>query len=128
MFTLVAATIMMTLGILTIPAFADKCSKNDDKNCNSTQRDQKVSAKNDCNIQNHNHDKSHDNTNLNTQDGLSCVTEAANKHDVSSGLLESDNSATAELSTSSMGNGSQTSSVGNETQASGQTQTFALPM
>jgi hypothetical protein len=126
MFTIVAASIVMTLGILTIPAFADKCDKNEDRNCNHSEKDQKLSATNDCNIKNHNHDKSHDNTNLNTNDGLSCISDLANKNDVSSGL--SDNTSTAELKTSSVGNGSQTTSSGNETQSSGETQTFALPM
>lgn len=126
MFTIVAASIIMTLGILTIPAFADKCDKNEDRNCNNSEKDQKLSATNDCNIKNHNHDKSHDNTNLNTDDGLSCISDLANKNDVSSGLLESDNAA--ELKTSSVGNESQTTISGNETQSSGGTQTFALPM
>jgi hypothetical protein len=124
MFTIVAASIMMTLGILTIPAFADKCDKNEDRNCNSSVKDQKLSATNDCNIKNHNHDKSHDNINLNTNDGLSCISDLANENDVSSGLSAS----TAKLKTSSIGNESQTTSSGNETQSSGETQTFALPM
>jgi hypothetical protein len=128
MFTIVAASIIMTLGILTIPAFADKCDKNEDRNCNNSEKDQKLSATNDCNIKNHNHDKSHDNTNLNTDDGLSCISDLANKNDVSSGLLESDNTSTAQLKTSSVGNESQTTISGNETQSSGGTQTFALPM
>ncbi|MGA9910481.1 MAG: hypothetical protein WBP84_09770 [Nitrososphaeraceae archaeon] len=88
MFTIVAASIIMTLGILTIPAFADKCDKNEDRNCNNSEKDQKLSATNDCNIKNHNHDKSHDNPNLNTDDGLCCISDLANKNDVSSGLLE----------------------------------------
>ena len=128
MFTIVAASIIMTLGILTIPAFADKCDKNEDRNCNNSDKDQKLSATNDCNIKNHNHDKSHDNTNLNTDDGLSCISDLANKNDVSSGLLESDSASTEELKTSSVGNESQTTISGNETQSSGETQTFALPM
>ncbi|MGA7141107.1 MAG: hypothetical protein WBX29_03780 [Nitrososphaeraceae archaeon] len=128
MFTIVTASIVMTLGILTIPAFADKCDKNEDRNCNSSHKDQKLSATNDCNIKNHNHDKSHDNTNLNTDDGLSCISDLANKNDVSSGLLESDSASTAELKTSSVGNESQTTISGNETQSAGETQTFALPM
>jgi hypothetical protein len=128
MFTIVAASIIMTLGILTIPAFADKCDKNEDRNCNNSDKDQKLSATNDCNIKNHNHDKSHDNTNLNTDDGLSCISDLANKNDVSSGLLESASASTAELKTSSVGNESQTTISGNETQSSGETQTFALPM
>jgi hypothetical protein len=128
MFTIVAASIIMTLGILTIPAFADKCDKNEDRNCNNSDKDQKLSATNDCNIKNHNHDKSHDNTNLNTDDGLSCISDLANKNDVSSDLLESDSASTAELKTSSVGNESQTTISGNETQSSGETQTFALPM
>jgi hypothetical protein len=128
MFTIVAASIIMTLGILTIPAFADKCDKNEDRNCNNSEKDQKLSATNDCNIKNHNHDKSQDNTNLNTDDGLSCISDLANKNDVSSGLLESDDASTAELKTSSVANESQTTISGNETQSSGETQTFALPM
>ena len=128
MFAIVAASIIMTLGILTIPAFADKCDKNEDRNCNHSEKDQKLSATNDCNIKNHNHDKSHDNTNLNTDDGLSCISDLANKNDVSSGLLESASASTAELKTSSVGNESQTTISGNETQSSGETQTFALPM
>lgn len=128
MFTIVAASIIMTLGILTIPAFADKCDKNEDRNCNNSEKDQKLSATNDCNIKNHNHDKSHDNTNLNTDDGLSCISDLANKNDVSSGLLESDDASTAELKTSSVANESQTTISGNDTQSSGETQTFALPM
>jgi hypothetical protein len=128
MFTIVAASIIMTLGILTIPAFADKCDKNEDRNCNNSEKDQKLSATNDCNIKNHNHDKSHDNTNLNTDDGLSCISDLANKNDVSSGLLESDNASNEELKTSSAGNESQTTISGNETQSSGETQTFALPI
>jgi hypothetical protein len=128
MFTIVAASIMMTLGILTIPAFADKCDKNEDRNCNNSEKDQKLSATNDCNIKNHNHDKSHDNTNLNTDDGLSCISDLANENDVSSGLLESESTSSAELKTSSVGNESQTTNFENETQSSGETQTFALPM
>jgi len=128
MFAIVAASIIMTLGISTIPAFADKCDKNEDRNCNNSEKDQKLSATNDCNIKNHNHDKSHDNTNLNTDDGLSCISDLANKNDVSSGLLESDNTSTAELKTSSVGNESQTTISGNETQSSGGTRTFALPI
>ena len=128
MFTIVAASIIMTLGILTMPAFADKCDKNEDRNCNNSEKDQKLSATNDCNIKNHNHDKSQDNTNLNTDDGLSCISDLANKNDVSSGLLESDSASTAELKTSSVGNESQTTISGNETQSAGETQTFALPM
>ena len=128
MFTIVAASIIMNLGILTIPAFADKCDKNEERNCNNSEKDQKLSATNDCNIKNQNHDKSHDNTNLNTDDGLSCISDVANKNDVSSGLLESDNASPAELKTSSVGNESQTTISGNETQSSGGTQTFALPM
>ena len=128
MFTIVAASIIMTLGILTIPAFADKCDKNEDRNCNNSEKDQKLSATNDCNIKNHNHDKSHDNTNLNTDDGLSCISDLANKNDVSSGSLESDSASTAELKTSSVGNESQTTISRNETQSSGETKTFALPM
>ena len=127
-FTIVAASIIMTLGILTIPAFADKCDKNEDRNCNNSEKDQKLSATNDCNIKNHNHDKSHDNTNLNTDDGLSCISDLANKNDVNSGLLESDSASSAELKTSSVGNESQTTISGNETQSSDETQTFALPM
>ena len=128
MFTIVAASIIMTLGILTIPAFADKCDKNEERNCNNSEKDQKLSATNDCNIKNHNHDKSHDNTNLNTDDGLSCISDLANKNDVSSGLLESNNASDEALKTSSVGNESQTTISGNETQSSGETQTFALPM
>ena len=128
MFTIVAASIIMTLGILTIPAFADKCDKNEDRNCNNSERDQKLSATNDCNIKNHNHDKSHDNTNLNTDDGLSCISSLSNENDVSSGLLESDDASAEELTTSSVGNESQTTNIGNETQATGPTPTFALPM
>ena len=127
-FTIVAASIIMTLGILTIPAFADKCDKNEDRNCNNSEKDQKLSATNDCNIKNHNHDKSHDNTNLNTDGGLSCISDLANENDVSSGLLESESTSSAELETSSVGNESQTTSFENETQSSGETQTFALPM
>ena len=128
MFTIVAASIIMTLGILTIPAFADKCDKNEDRNCNNSEKDQKLSATNDCNIKNHNHDKSHDNKNLNSDDGLSCISDLANKNDVSSDLLESDSASTAELKTSSVGNESQPTISGNETQSAGETQTFALPM
>ena len=126
MFTIVAASIIMTLGILTIPAFADKCDKNEDRNCNNSEKDQKLSATNDCNIKNRNHDKSHGNSNLNTDDGLSCINSLSN--DVSSGLLESDDASTEELTTSSVGNESQTTNMGNETQATGPTPTFALPM
>lgn len=127
MFTIIAASIMMTIGIATIPAFADKCDKNEDRNCNNSEKDQKLSATNDCNIKNRNHDKSHDNSNLNTDDGLSCISSLSNENDVSSGLLESDDT-TEELTTSSVGNESQTTSIGNETQATGPTPTFALPM
>ena len=128
MFTIVAASIIMTLGILTIPAFADKCDKNEDRNCNNSEKDQKLSATNDCNIKNRNHDKSHGNSNLNTDDGLSCISSLSNENDVSSGLLESDDASTEELTTSSVANESQTTISGNETQSSGETQTFALPM
>ena len=128
MFTIIAASIMMTIGIATIPAFADKCDKNEDRNCNNSEKDQKLSATNDCNIKNRNHDKSHDNSNLNTDDGLSCISSLSNENDVSSGLLESDDASTEELTTSSVGNESQTTSIGNETQATGPTPTFALPM
>ena len=128
MFTIVAASIIMTLGILTIPAFADKCDKNEDRNCNNSEKDQKLSATNDCNIKNRNHNKSHGNSNLNTDDGLSCISSLSNENDVSSGLLESDDASAEELTTSSVGNESQTTNIGNETQATGPTPTFALPM
>ena len=128
MFTIIAASIMMTIGIVTIPAFADKCDKNEDRNCNNSEKDQKLSATNDCNIKNRNHDKSHGNSNLNTDDGLSCISSLSNENDVSSGLLESDDASTEELTTSSVGNESQTTNIGNETQATGPTPTFALPM
>ena len=110
MFTIVAASIMMTLGILAIPAFADKCDKNEDRNCNNSEKDRKLSATNDCNIKNHNHDKSHDNTNLNTDDGLRRISDLCDENDVSSGLLESESASSAELKTSSVGNESQTTS------------------
>src|SRR4029079_9769419 len=90
MFTIIAASIIMTVGITTIPAFADKCDNNEDRNCNNSEKDQKLRATNDCNIKNRNHDKSHDNSNLNTDDGLSCISSLSNENDVSSGLLESD--------------------------------------
>ena len=128
MFTIIAASIMMTIGIMTIPAFADKCEKNEDQNCNNSEKDQKLSATNDCNIKNRNHDKSHGNSNLNTDDGLSCISNLSNENDVSSGLLESDDSSTEELKTSNVGNESQTTSFGNDTQSTGPTPTFALPM
>lgn len=118
---------IMTLGIIPVSVHADKCHKNDNGNCNSVEKDQKVDAKNDCNIKNHNHDKSHDNTNTNSEDGLSCSTEAANENGIVSGLLESDNNSSEELSVSSIGNESQSS---NQTQVESQapTETFALPM
>ena len=51
----------------------DKCDKNEDRNCNNSEKDQKLSATNDCNIKNHNHDESYDNANLNTEDGLTVL-------------------------------------------------------
>jgi len=124
---ILASTTIMTLGIVPASVHADKCHKNDNGNCNSVEKDQKVDAKNDCNIKNHNHDKSHDNTNTNSEDGLTCSTEAANENGVVSGLLESDNNSSEQLSVSSIGNESQSS---NQTQveSQAQTETFALPM
>jgi len=117
----------MTLSIVPVSVHADKCHKNDNGNCNSVKKDQKVDAKNDCNIKNHNHDKSHDNTNTNSADGLTCSTDAANENGVVSGLRGTDNNSSEELSVSSVGNETQSS---NDTQAESQAQTenFALPM
>lgn len=124
---ILASTTIMTLGIVPVSVQADNCHKNDNGNCNSLEKDQKVDAKNDCNIKNNNHDKSHDNTNTNSEDGLTCSTDAANENGVVSGLGLSDDNSSEELSVSSIGNETQSS---NDTQAESQaqTETFALPM
>ena len=124
---ILVSTTIMTLSIVPVSVHADKCHKNDNGNCNSVEKDQKVDAKNDCNIKNHNHDKSHDNTNTNSDDGLTCSTDAANENGVVSGLGESDGNSSQELSASNVGNETQSS---NDTQPESQAQTenFALPM
>lgn len=124
---ILASTTIMTLSIVPVSVQADKCHKNDNGNCNSVEKDQKVDAKNDCNIKNHNHDKSHDNTNTNSEDGLTCSTDATNENGVGSGLRGSDSNSSEELSVSSVGNDTQSS---NDTQPESQAQTenFALPM
>ena len=106
---ILASTTIMTLSIVPVSVHADKCHKNDNGNCNSVEKDQKVDAKNDCNIKNHNHDKSHDNTNTNSEDGLTCSTDAANENGIVSGLRGSDNNSSEEVSVSSIGNNESTS-------------------
>jgi hypothetical protein len=76
MLALLSMGVMMSMGIVAVPAFAggshdhhghdDKvCKKNDDNNCNSDEVKQDVYAKNDCQIENENedHSKKNDNTN-----------------------------------------------------------------
>jgi len=76
MLALLSMGVMMSMGIVAVPAFAggshdhhghdDKvCKKNGDNNCNSDEVKQDVYAKNDCLIENENedHSKKNDNTN-----------------------------------------------------------------
>jgi hypothetical protein len=53
--------------------------------------------------------KSHDNTNTNSEDVLTCSTDAANENGVVSGLRGVDNNSSKELSVSSVGNNESTS-------------------
>jgi len=85
MFVVLSVTILTALTAATgssviTAAFADKkhCEDNGDNNCNHTERNQKLTAKNECEIENTNkHHSSHnDNDNV-----LVCTNEAANLRD-----------------------------------------------
>jgi hypothetical protein len=56
-----------------------KCKDNGDNNCNDTNKTQKIKAKNECEIENENKDRSDDNVNANT---LDCINDAQNLKDV----------------------------------------------
>jgi hypothetical protein len=69
---------------LATPAFANdghdgqKCKKNEDNNCNHNEHEQKIYAKNECEIKNENIDHSDDNENDNV---LKCINLATNIDD-----------------------------------------------
>jgi hypothetical protein len=69
---------------LATPAFANdghdgqKCKKNEDNNCNHDEHEQKIYAKNECEIKNENIDHSDDNENDNV---LKCINLATNIDD-----------------------------------------------
>jgi hypothetical protein len=87
-----STALLVAIGGSTLPVFAGgsgdhhdghdaKCKHNDDNNCNSTEIDQKVDAKNYCEIENENKDHSRDNENVND---LACENFAQNQNDVAS--------------------------------------------
>ena len=87
-----SAGLLAAIGGSTLSAFAGgngdhhdghdaKCKHNDDNNCNSTEIDQKLDAKNYCEIENENKDHSRDNENIND---LACENFAQNQNDVAS--------------------------------------------
>jgi hypothetical protein len=85
----IATVTMGTAGLsLVSPVFAGgdhhdhgdrKCKDNGDNNCNDTHKTQKIETKNDCEIENYNKDRSHDNSNAND---LTCDNAAQNLKDV----------------------------------------------
>jgi hypothetical protein len=119
----------MALDISTGGVLADKCDKNDNGNCNNVEKDQKVTAKNDCNIKNDNNDKGHDNTNINSEDGLTCSTDTSNQNGVGLDSVESDSNSLEQVETSSVGNKSN-SLPDTQVQIQPQvgTHTFSLPV
>ena len=84
----IATVAMGTTGMnLVSPVFAGgdhhddegkKCKDNGDNNCNHTERNQKLTAKTECENENTNKDHSRDNENVNV---LVCSTDAANLKD-----------------------------------------------
>ncbi|HMK57670.1 MAG TPA: hypothetical protein VK462_01305 [Nitrososphaeraceae archaeon] len=87
-----STALLVAIGETTLPVFAGgsgdhhdghdaKCKHNDDNNCNSNEIDQKVDAKNYCEIENKNKDHSRDNENVND---LACENFAQNQNDVAS--------------------------------------------
>ena len=85
-----STALLVAIGETTLPVFAGgsgdhhdghdaKCKHNDDNNCNSNEIDQKVDAKNYCEIENKNKDHSRDNVN-----DLACENFAQNQNDVAS--------------------------------------------
>ena len=87
-----STALFVAIGGSTLPVFAGgsgdhhdghdaKCKHNDDNNCNSNEIDQKVVAKNYCEIENENKDHSIDNENIND---LACENFAQNQNDVAS--------------------------------------------
>ena len=85
-----STALLVAIGGLTLPVFAGgsgdhhdghdaKCKHNDDNNCNTNEIDQKVDAKNYCEIENKNKDHTRNNENVND---LACENFAQNQNDV----------------------------------------------
>ena len=76
-----STALLVAIGETTLPVFAGGSDDHHDNNCNSNEIDQKVDAKNYCEIENKNKDHSRDNENVND---LACENFAQNQNDVAS--------------------------------------------
>ena len=95
-FAILSGVVLMTMGVAATPVLAGgshdhhnhnhskHCEKNGDNNCNTDSVDQKAYAKNECEIENENDDRSHDNTNENT---LSCDNNVQNINNALLGIV-----------------------------------------
>jgi hypothetical protein len=91
MMLVIIAGLLVTLGAFTVPVYAGgsdhhhhdnaetKCKHNDDNNCNKNELEQKVTAKNGCELENENdhHIRHNDNDNE-----LRCINEVANINEI----------------------------------------------
>ena len=78
-FVIVAAGLLTTIGVFSIPSvFADKCDNNEDNNCNHADVNQKSSTDNKCKLDNLSNDHSNENFDDNL---LECVNTVTNLED-----------------------------------------------
>lgn len=85
MILVLTAGLLVTVGGFSVPVFADgndhhddgdtKCKHNDNNNCNKNELEQKVYAKNECEIENKSEDHSRHNDNDND---LECINDIEN--------------------------------------------------
>jgi hypothetical protein len=79
-FVFVAAGLLTTIGIISIPSvFADKCDNNEDNNCNETDVNQKIWTDNKCKLENLSNDQSNENFDDNHR--LPCINTVTNLED-----------------------------------------------
>jgi hypothetical protein len=89
MMLVLTAGLLVTVGAFTVPVYAGgsdhhdhgetKCKNNDDNNCNKNELEQKVYAKNDCEVGNDNEDHSRHNENDNR---LRCINDIDNINEI----------------------------------------------
>ena len=78
-FVIVAAGLLTTIGVISIPSvFADKCDNNEDNNCNEADVNQKTWTNNKCELENLDSDHSNKNFDDNL---LECVNTVTNLRD-----------------------------------------------